>query len=317
MAKGENRLLIIANDANAYLELLGRQQLPGLSGIATATTAEEAEELCGDYNIIFGAPDLIRDVLPRAGKLVWAQSSWAGITPLLGQGCRTDYLLTGVKGVFGPVMSEYVFCHMLMHERKIAARRRSQAACRWDETRPGRLKERTIGIMGVGSIGAHIARTAKYFGMNTRGYTRREEGCPYIDAYCHGDELEAFAAGLDYLVSILPDHPATDCLIDETFLSAMEESAVLINVGRGNVVDDAALACALNEGRIAGAILDVFREEPLPAAHPFWKTKNLVVTSHTAAPSFPEDVAGVFIENYRNFAAGNPLNYVVDFKRGY
>ena len=317
MAKGENNLLILSKHAVAYKNLVRSAELPGIVAVEAAETVEEAEAGLAASNIIFGDPDLLREALPLARKVEWVQSSWAGIMPLMGQGCRTDYLLTGIKDVFGPVMSEFVFCYMLMHERKAMIRHQAQQNCRWDDTNPGKLQGKTLAILGVGSIGKVIARTAKCFGMKTLGFTRRDEDCPDIDAYYHSVGLDDLAAEADYVVSILPDHPGTDRIIDASFLASMKKSAVLINVGRGNAVDDEALIDALNKGEIAGAVLDVFREEPLPSSHPFWKTENLIITSHTAGPSFPADVIKVFIENYGNFREDRPLKHVVDFIRGY
>ena len=280
-------------------------------------TVPEALKACENAHIIFGEPHLVSHLLSHAGRLQWVQSTWAGVTPLLAEGCRRDYLLTGVKGIFGPMMSEYVFCYMLMHERKAWQRYRSGLRKKWDKTRPGMLKGKRVGIMGVGSIGAHIAQTAKHFAMQTSGYTRNDESCQFIDRYFHGDQLMAFVSDLDYLVCVLPNVSGTDGLVDAPLLKAMKKNAVLINVGRGNVIDEAALVRSLSEGQIAGAVLDVFNEEPLPPDHPFWTAPNLIVTAHTAALSFPEDIAPIFIENYRNFISGKPLNYVIDFERGY
>jgi phosphoglycerate dehydrogenase-like enzyme len=147
--------------------------------------------------------------------------------------------------------------------------------------------------------------------------TRASERCPDVDVYLHAKDLLAFAADLDYLVSTLPNTPATRKLVDAALLRALPSHAVFLNPGRGSVVDEDALAAALREGRLAGAVLDVFEEEPLPADHVFWRTPNLLITSHTAALSFPEDIAPVFIENYRRLLRGEPLLHRVDFDRGY
>ena len=118
-------------------------------------------------------------------------------------------------------------------------------------------------------------------------------------------------------MSVLPDTPETDHLIDTPVLEAMPRTSLLINVGRGNVIDEQALIRALENGEIGGAVLDVFQEEPLPESHPFWETPNTIITSHTAAMSTPALVAPVFIDNYRRFFEGIPLNHVVNFSKGY
>jgi phosphoglycerate dehydrogenase-like enzyme len=209
-----------------------------------------------------------------------------------------------------------VFGYLLAHERKIFEKRAAQLAGKWDPAHPGTLRGKRIGLLGVGSIGAALARTAKHFGMHVKGYTRASRDCSDVDEYFHGDRA-AFAADLDYLVSIVPNTAATVPLVDATLLAALPPRTVFVNPGRGNVVDEAALADALQSGRLAGAVLDVFQQEPLPPDHVFWRTPNVLITSHTAAISFPKDIAPVFIENYRRLIAGEPLKYRVDFEAGY
>jgi phosphoglycerate dehydrogenase-like enzyme len=153
--------------------------------------------------------------------------------------------------------------------------------------------------------------------MRVHGYTRTSEGCADVDAYFHGDALHAFAADLDYLVGVMPATSRTRHLVDGDCLRALPPRAVFINPGRGGIVDEAALAAALHDGRLAGAVLDVFQQEPLPPDHVFWRTPNVLITSHTAALSVPEDIAPVFIDNYRRLLGGEPLQHRVDFEQGY
>ncbi len=317
MKQVENELLILSVDAERYLELIRREEFPELGKIVVPDSPGDGEEGWENCNIILGDPDLTLPRLPYMKRLGWVQSTWAGVAPFMGENLRKDYQLTGVKGVFGPLMSEYVFCYMLMHEQKASARRAATKKGVWDDTVPGSLKGKLVGIMGVGSIGSHVAATAKYFGMNTRGYTRSDASCPHIDRYFHGNSLSRFASGLDYLVCLLPHVSEMDNAIDLGVLGAMNRNALLINGGRGNAVNDGDLVAALEGGMIGGAVLDVFREEPLPGEHPFWTTPNLTVTAHTAALSRPEDIIALFRENCRNYVGGRELNCLIDFKRGY
>src|SRR5581483_2414449 len=208
--------------------------------------------------------------------LQWVQATWAGVEPLLDPTLRRDYVLTNARGVFGTLMSEYVFAYVLAHERLVLQKHASQQERRWDSTPPGTLRGKQIGLLGVGSIGAALARTAKFFGMRVKGYTRASEGCADVDAYFHGADRIRFAADLDYLVATVPKTADTRQLVDAELLAALPPRAVFINPGRGSVVDDAALVDALTERRLAGAVLDVFVEEPLPSSHPFWATPNLL-----------------------------------------
>ena len=116
---------------------------------------------------------------------------------------------------------------------------------------------------------------------------------------------------------MLPRVQETNHVVDEAFLNALPDHAVFVNVGRGNSVDEAALVKALNDGKLAAAVLDVFEKEPVPEDHPFWTTPNLYMTYHTSAISYPEDITRLFVENYRSYVEGKPLKYVVDFERGY
>jgi len=301
-------LLILSKDAEEYRSILESANLPNL---------EIAEKASKETEIVFGAPTMISDALNSLPNLRWAQASWAGVEPLLDPSLRRDYVLTNARGVFGGLMSEYVFGYLLAHERKIFERAAAQKNKIWDTSLTGQLRGKTIGLLGVGSIGAEVAQMAKAFGMTVRGYTRSSEESTQVDKYFHGDDLLNFVKGLDYLVGILPNTKETSKIVDEKVLHTLPSHAVFVNVGRGSAVDESALLKALQENKIAGAVLDVFEQEPLPKEHPFWNAPNLTMTFHTSAPSLPEDIAKVFIENYRLYIEGKPLKYVVDFARGY
>lgn len=308
-------LLILSSRAPAYAQLV-RQALPDLSLLAT-TDGAEAAAAGRECPVVLADPGLLRPILHDLAGLRWVQSTWAGVDALLQPGLRRDYVLTNVRGVFGPAVAEYVLGYAIMHERLGWQRFGAQQEGRWDQAPPGSLQGKTLGVLGVGSIGAHLAGAAKPFGMRVLGYTRASEGCAAVDLYYHGGDLLLFAAACDYIVCTLPNTPQTVRLIDGAFLAAMQPHAVLINVGRGSTVDEAALVAALTGGKLGGAVLDVFEREPLPPDHPLWRLPNVLITSHTAAVSFPEQIAPLFIENYGRWAAGLPLLHRVDFAAGY
>ncbi|HSQ38697.1 MAG TPA: D-2-hydroxyacid dehydrogenase [Anaerolineales bacterium] len=307
------KLLILSNDTDEYTRLIQQADLPDLKIVSDPAECE----------IALGEPRKIRDALPLLPRLRWAQSIYAGVEPLVDSSQRRDYVLTNARGVFGGLMSEYVFGYMLVHEKKVFERFKSQQAKKWDRFESGFLRGKTLGLLGVGSIGAHLAGTAKHFGMTVWGYTRESETSKQVDRYFHphplpqGERILAFAQGLDYLVVVLPRTKDTDRIVDAALLEALPSHAVLINVGRGNAVDESALVEALEQEKIAGAVLDVTEQEPLPEEHPFWTTKNLLLTFHTSALSYPEDITRLFIENYSLYIEGKPLKYQVDFERGY
>lgn len=305
--RGMSKLLILSRDAVEYARLIQAASLPDLK------LYNDSQEC----DIVLGEPKLIREALPRLPRLKWVQSIYAGVEPLVDASQRRDYVLTNARGVFGELMSEYVFGYLLFLEKKVLKRIQAQQAGRWERSESGLLRGKTIGLLGVGSIGEHLANTAKHFTMTVRGFTRESEACKDVDEYYHGDDLLKFADDLDYLVSVLPRTSATDKIVNADLLNALPSHAVFINVGRGNAVDELALIRALNKGSIAAVVLDVFEKEPLPESHPFWTTPNLYMTFHTSAISYPEDLTKLFIENYQLYIEGKPLKYQVDFGRGY
>jgi Phosphoglycerate dehydrogenase and related dehydrogenases len=312
-----SQVLILARNSEEYRLLIESAGLPALDKLVVAKTPSEALTLGDDFDIVFGDPGLIRGMLSGLPRLRWVQSIWAGVEPLLDPGLRRDYLLTNARGVFGGLMSEFVFSYLLLRERRIFQRLQAQQENRWDNSITGTLRGKTIGLLGVGSIGTVLAGTAKHFGLNVRGYTRSSESCRDVDVYYHGSGLADFASGLDYLVNVLPSTAETRHIVDASLLGRLPAQAVLINAGRGVTMDQSALVDALQNGRLAMAVLDVFEQEPLPPAHLFWHTPNLYMTFHTSAPSWPADLSRLFIENYRRYMGGQPLLHVVDFERGY
>lgn len=310
----ENQILILSKDASRYLELI-QSQVRNVKAVA-CHSVNEAQAYIDTATILLAEPALALPILNDLKKLAWFQSTWAGIRPLLGSDFRRDYRLTGVKHIFGPLMSEYVFCYVLLHERNVLEHLEFQKEKLWHYVMPGRLTGKVMGIFGTGSIGSHLAQTARHFGVSIKGFNRSGLSQPSFDEVVSGDVL-TFVKDLDYLVCTLPDTPASHHLIDAKVLAAMKNTALLINVGRGNTVDEKALVLALQQRHIAAAVLDVFQQEPLPSDHPLWAAPNIIISSHTAAPSFAEDIAEIFIENHHNFVAGKDLNYLIDFERGY
>ena len=311
-----HKLLILSQQAEDYLRLIRDERLADLELLATNDPLE-AIDRGRDCDLAFGEPALLSRVLPHLPGLNWMQATWAGVEPLLDPNLRRDYILTNARGIFGELMSEYVFGYLLAHERHIIQRYISQQVGCWNEMAPGTLRGKQIGLLGVGSIGANLARTARHFGMRVRGYTRASESCLEVDVYYHPPDKLTLAKDLDYLVCVLPQITDTRQIVDEALLGVLPRQAVIINVGRGSLLDEAALVEALQSGRIAGAVLDVFMEEPLPPGHIFWRTPNLLITSHTAAPTIPEEIVSLFLFNYHRLVAGEGLIYQVNFELGY
>lgn len=302
------KLAILSELASQYRSAIEEAHLPDLVIEVTPTS---------DTEILLGSPHLIRGSLASLPALSWVQSTAAGVELLMDPALRRDYTLTNARNVFGRLMTEYVFGYLLAHERQIFQRFKDQQAKHWNPAKLGVLYGKTLGLLGVGSIGSEIARVAKFFEMTVHGYTRESQESTYVDRYFHGDHLPEFASGLDYLVAVLPNTHGTQKLVNASVLNALPAHAVFMNVGRGASVDEGALIEALQQNKIAAAILDVFEHEPVPQESPLWTTPNLLMTFHTSAPSLPEDLAKLFIENYKLFYAGKPLKHQVDFEKGY
>jgi len=311
-----NRLLILAEDADKYFPLVDAADLPQLE-IVAASGPEKALALVADCNIILGEPGLIEAVLSSANRLEWVQSSWAGVDRLCRPGSRSDYVLTGVKGIFGGMISEYVMTYVFALERSIFDMRANQLQKRW-QPMPYRLaKDVTLGIIGLGSIGRHIARVARSYGLRVTGLNRSGKPCDGVEKVFTPENQDQFLAQSDYVVLTLPDTPQTRHFINADILAMMKSSATLINVGRGSIVNEPDLVTALQQGQIASAVLDVFETEPLPADSLLWSLPNVYITPHFAAASFPEDIVAIFVENYDRFSQHRPLMHVIDFKLGY
>jgi len=284
--------------------------------IKACTSAEQALVEYTDESVVFGNPDMIAEILPKMSTVDWIQSSWAGVTCLTALD-RRDYVLTGIKDVFGPQMSEYVIGYLLAHELKVLQRMKQQREHNWFKSRSGTLEGKRLGIMGTGTIGQHIAKTANYFGATVTGLSRSGAHAPGFEKVMQVGQLHDFLEKTDYLVSTLPQTTDTNNLLDAAALAKLPAHAYFINVGRSNVVDDGALIDALRNDRLAGAALDVFDKEPIPQHSPLWDTPNLSITAHIAAISHPSLIVPIFIENYRRYIKEQPLKYVIDFDAGY
>ncbi len=308
-------VLVACQDAAEYPPLLEELANEGIA-LGFATSTEEALSAWSGQTVLLAQPDIAANLVDHLPAIRWVQSTWAGITPLL-HTRRQDFLLTGIKNVFGPQMAEYTLGYLLAHELKLVQRLERQRAGQWWPEYTGRLSGKTLGIMGLGSIGGHIAKVAAGFGLRVIGLNTSGSPQPGIQQVFTVARLHEFLAQADHVVAVLPDTPATTGLMDATAFAAMKPTALFINVGRGNLVDEAALAMALEQGQIAGAVLDVFRQEPLPTDNPLWTAPNLAITAHIATRSWPQDIAAIFVENVRRFQNGLELNYLIDRNRGY
>ena len=311
-----NRLLILSVDAEKYSVLIKEADLQQLE-IKSASDIASARVMIAGCNIVLGDPPLIKDVLASADSLEWVQSGWAGVEQLCRPGLRRDYVLTNAKGIFGSLISEYVMTYLFAFERRVFSMRSNQQKQHWQPLTYRPAKEITLGIIGLGSIGRELATTARHFGIRVTGLNRSGRSFDAVEKVYTADDLAVFLKEPDYVVLTLPATPQTSNLINADVLKMMKPSAVMINVGRGNSINEADLVSALREGIIGGAVLDVFEKEPLAQDSPLWKLANVYITPHTSAISFPEDISAIFIGNYHRFVRRESLLHVVDFELGY
>jgi glyoxylate/hydroxypyruvate reductase A len=298
-----------------YAELV-RVPKRGVS-VHIAATPSEAAGAIADAEILY-AWKFPLQLYAKAGRLKWLQVMGAGVDWALVPELPPHVQITRAPGVFGPWMAEYVVAWCLWVTQRMKPYRDAQRQRRWDDhVLPDRLGGKTLSIVGLGDIGRDIARAARGLGMRVLGVSRR--GRPVREA-TKMYPVAAMARALreaDFVVLLLPLTPETRGIIGADALGAMKPTTWLINIARGAVVDEGALMAALEQRRIAGAVLDVFDREPLPPSHPLWKMDNVVVTPHISGPSTADALTPVFNDNLARYLAGRPLRHVVDRHRGY
>ena len=309
------RVLIAEHDYPLYTQLL-RKAAPYLEVLSSGDSAE-LSRMASDCPVWLGQPDLMANLLRQGHKPQWLQSTWAGITPLLIPGLSRDYRLTRAVGIFGQVMAEFLLTYMLGHEREVLARLMSQVERKWDN-RPGQsLAGRKALIVGAGDIGQRVAEFLVPFGVQVFGVaSEARTQAPFVEVSALTD-IDNLVGDMDYVINLLPNTPDTQDLYDAKRFASFKPTALFLNVGRGAAVVDADLVEALKEGHLAGAVIDVCRQEPLPQRHPFWTAYGLLLTGHSSAPTSPVAMTDLFVENLKAFNAGEALRGEVDFSRGY
>ena len=233
-----------------------------------------------DVLLTFG-PHMKDEVLQGAHKLKWVQALGTGVDNLIDlPSLRPDVMITNIRGIHGAPVSEAALMMMLALARDFATSVRNQDRQVWTRWPAQLLDGKTVGIFGVGLIAEVLAPKCEALGMTVVGFTSAKRVLPGFDRMYGRGELLARAATLDHLVLLAPYSEEIRNFIGAGVFSAMKPSSYLINLARGGIVDEDALVAALARGQIAGAALDVFQEEPLPAGHPLWSAKNVLITAH-------------------------------------
>jgi len=255
----------------------------------------------------------------RAPRLQWIQSLTGGCEHWLASpDLPSSAVLTCARGTHRLSMPEHILAAVFMVAKQIPGIVLDQRESRWRRRVNDTLAGKTLGILGLGAIGAVVARKAAALDMRVIGTRRDAAPMPHVERVLGPEGTDRVLAESDFVLLLLPSVTATRGIINKQTLALMKPSAWLLNFARGDLIVDADLVDAVVATRIAGAVLDVFREEPLPATSPFWTTENIVVFPHVGGlhPQRDELVAELWVDNLRRFASGQPLREVVDRRRG-
>lgn len=303
---------------------------PGIGVIAEAVDVSFAdsaealgEALPGAEVVLAWRPRsaLLERVWDRADELEWIQSSSAGVEDLLFPDLVDSHvILTNARGVFDAGMAEYVLGLILMFSKGFPGTLERQRRRIWDPRGSEPVAGKRVLVVGVGSVGHAIGRTCSAVGMTVRGVgSEPRPGDEVFGRVLGPDGLVEACRWADYVVDVLPATPTTSRLFDEDVFAAMRPSTRFVNVGRGSTVDQSALVRAIQQGRLAGAALDVFEEEPLPEDSPLWDLPNVIVSPHASADvaGWREQLVELFVENLQRYLSGRPMKNVVDKDRGY
>ncbi len=321
-----------------------QQRVQNVSPRLVVQNVESAREineaLTPDTEVVFGGGgDLPLD---RAPGLRWVQIQSAGAdhlirTPLW----QSDVTITSANGVHTVQLAEYVLAMLLAHGHHLPRMQRAQAQHQWadhkerDQLLPRELRGATVGIVGYGAIGREVARLSMAFGMRVLATARTTDGAHGYDGWTPPgtgdadgtlperfytlDQLPDMLAQCDAVVLALPMGERTRHVLNADSLAALPPHALVVNIGRGGLIDQAALVEALQNGRLGGAALDVTDPEPLPADSPLWDMPNVIITPHIGglSPHYTDRAVDLFTANLGRYVAGEPLFNVVDREQGY
>ena len=288
----------------------------GWEPAALAAAAADAEVMIA----CSAGRDRVEPILALAPRLRWIHSLAAGVDTLLFPALvESPIVLTNARGAYSRSLAEWVMAAALFFAKDLRRLVRSQQRSSWDPFDVLMLDGATLGIVGYGDIGRAIAQRGRAFGMKVQAVRRGAAADPSCERVVGPEGLLEVLSASDYVVVTLPLTSETRKRIGAGELAAMKPSAVFMNIGRGPVVDEAALIDALRAGRLRGAALDVFEREPLAAGHPFYSMENVLLSPHSAdhIAGWRRDSMRLFLENLGRFREGRPLRNVVDKSRGY
>jgi phosphoglycerate dehydrogenase-like enzyme len=318
-------VLVLASPADPQLALL--DELPPETSIAVGESTEAFERTAQDATVIFnwsGSGTLLRDVFRMCPRVQWVHSRAAGMDNLIfPELVAHPCILTNASGVFSPSLGEFALAAILYFAKDLRRLVKNQTAGVWEQFDITLISGQTVGIVGYGDIGRAVATRVRAMGMRVVAVKRHGPPLynvdPLVDQIFSPAQLCEMLPRCDYVVVAAPLTAETKGMIGETAFAAMKPEAVVINIGRGPVVDENAIIQALSTHRIKGAALDVFDREPLPPGHPFYSFENLLLSPHCAdhTPDWLELTMRFFVEQFHRYAKGEPLRNIVDKKLGY
>lgn len=299
------KVLIFDSEAPFYARELAAR-LPGAEYVATNDPAE-AVALAPEAKVIIGlAPFIPAPAIAAAKGLDWVQALTTGIDNLLVNPDLKGVALTNCGGIHGPQMSELAILSMMALARDFPAMLANQQAGIWDRRKQSLLMGKTLCIIGLGAIAETLAKVARPFGMRITGVSDGRAEVPGFDRIHRRADLPTAMAEADFTVVLVPYSPTTHHIIGPEAIGAMKPTGYLVNLSRGGCVDEAALLAALTEGRIGGAALDVFAQEPLPKDSPFWHAPRCIVTPHIGgfSDTYHEQALPVVAERMAEYLSG-------------
>jgi len=319
MSKNENLLLVLAKKNDPQFAML--EGIPHVIGSEAAAFTEGAKSAAVILNWS-GSRELLREVFLTCGNVRWVHSKSAGLdNQLFPELVESNVPLTNGRGVFSASLGEFGLAAILYFAKDFRRMLRNQMAGVWEPFDVEEIAGQTVGIVGYGDIGQAVASRVHAMGMHVLATKRHipEPGDPLIEQFYKPDALRVMLARCDYVVVTAPLTEETRHMLGEAEFAAMKPSAVVINVGRGAVIDEAAMLHALTEKRIKGAGLDVFEQEPLPAGHPFYRLENVLLSPHCAdnTADWLDQAMRFFLEQYGRFEKGEPLKNMVNKQLGY
>jgi phosphoglycerate dehydrogenase-like enzyme len=312
MSRAPQTVLVYNDEAEFYAQAL-RARFPLLEVRATASRGQALAWLGDCDTLVVSGPRADAALLAAGPRLRWVHALSSGTDTLVGSpGLAPGAVITSSRGVHGPQMAELALLLMMALSRQLPRMLAGQAAGTWERWSQPLLWGRHAVLLGVGHVGEALAQRCQALGMRVTGIASAPRRAAGFDAVRTRAEMAEAVSDADFLVVLLPHDASTHHLVDALVLEALPSHAFLVNLGRGGVVDEAALLAALQQGRLAGAGLDVFETEPLPADHPLRSLPNVIVTPHIGGQSdiYAEQVLPLLLANMQAMLAGDPAGLV-------